>query len=137
MTNPILDRILELVSDGLHPHVVAAELVNGEWRGRIELDDWTALGEAGDNLAVHAVTIDRSQIPPGVAVSGKDRWPPQIVILPAVTRSACEQWIREIAKVGSAPDYAWSGDCCLTKPIRWMREPLRSALAGKYKVTLD
>lgn len=127
-TNPILEYVLELAGEGLHPRLVAVERVDGHWRCRVEFDDWCALGDGGESESPYAVAVDRDNLPDGVSVRGRERFSPRCLALELPTREEIESWIRGVAVAGGSPDMAWIGDRCLTKPIEWLREPLRSAL---------
>jgi hypothetical protein len=126
MHNPILDFVLSLVDEGLHPSVVIVENNSGRWQCRVELDDWCALGDGGAD----AVTIDRSNFPDGVSARGRERFAARLMPLELPSRTDVDSWVRAVAVAGIAPDVAWIGGSCLTKPINWLREPLRSALLG-------
>ena len=134
----MIAQIERLVADGLHPCAASIERVGSDWTSSIMLDDWADTAELGDTLAHHVVTLDRSKIPDGVSVSDNSRWPPDVIPLARMSDEVAEAMIGEIARLGLAPDWAafavpgkrphhW-----LTKPIIWMREPLRTALLRKY-----
>lgn len=124
--NPILQFVLDLADEGLHPSCIVVERVEGAWQCRVELDDWCSLGD-GDNPA--RVSVDRTDLPSGVSVHAVERFAPRILPLEMPDRDQITAWIQAVAHAGHAPDYGWIGDHrCLTKPVMWLREPLRSAL---------
>ena len=129
MNNPALAFVLSLVEEGLHPSAVAIEWRDGGWRCRVSVLDFVPLGEGDLEMR-----IDRSALPEGVTMSGKDRYPDQIRAMPEChSEEVAESYVREIAEAGKAPDYARIGETYwLTKPIEWMPEPIRSALLRRH-----
>lgn len=126
MPNPLIEFIAELAAEGLHPSVIAVESIDGAWQARVEFDDWCGLGDGGSETAV---TIDRSNMPTGVKVFGRERFAARTMPLELPCRDSVDAWMREVATVGRAPDVAWVTPLhCVAKPIEWLREPLRSAL---------
>ena len=135
---PIHSQIDRLTAAGLHPLAVSICRDGDKWTCRIALDDWCDTAELGDTLPHHVVTLDRAGLPPGVEVSDTSRWPADVIDLPPMSDEQAEALIARVATNGLAPDWAafavrgsrphhW-----LTKPIQWMREPLRTALLKKY-----
>lgn len=134
----VSDQIARLVADGLHPSAVSIRRDGNVWTSRVMLDDWCDAAELGDTLPHHTVTIDRSAIPSGVDVSDMARWPDDVIPLPPMSDEQAEALITAVAQIGLAPDWAkftepgQSPHHYLTKPLLWLREPLRSALLRKH-----
>jgi hypothetical protein len=127
MANSILARVLTLVEEGLHPSVVWAEpIAPGRWLVRITLDDFVPPGEG-------VLSIDRKALPEGVSLSGFERHPDDETTLAHASDAVIETWMREVASAGKAPDMAKLGNRWLTKPIEWLREPMRTKLLEKYR----
>ncbi len=124
MSNPILDFVHQLAAEGLHPSTVNVEL-ELDCQVRVELDDWCALGDGGNDT----LSVDREGLPEGVTIKGRERFAARTMPLESPDRDTVDRWMQEVAKAGRAPDAVWLTSIhCLTKPIEWLREPLRSAL---------
>lgn len=133
MANPIIDKITELAKSGLHPSNIRADRDGENWTLRISLDDWIPLGEGESRK--YAISLDRENLPEGISVRAIERWPDETMDLP-FPREVVEAWINQTAEYGKAPDVAHvnaggDGEYFLTKPVIWLREPLRSALTKK------
>lgn len=125
--NQALQFVLGLVGEGYHPSSVVIDRGSDGWLVRVTLDDWAPHGEGCGNIDV---AIDRDNLPEGVTVGAIERFGDRSQLLSGCeSEEVAETWISEIANVGGAPDYARHGGTkWLTKPIEWLREPLRSAL---------
>jgi hypothetical protein len=124
--NPALDFVRTLAEQGYHPSTVVIETTGNRWQVRVTLDDWLPPGEL-PGRRVGANNHDRTQ---RVSVAGRDRFDDQVVALRHCSEGLAERWIQQIAETGKARDYARIGDRrWITKPIEWLREPLRSALS--------
>lgn len=127
MSNPILDFVLDLAAEGLHPSAVSVESADGLWRCRVELDDWCPLGDGGDKE--HVVSVDRTGLPDGVSIKARERFSPSTLPLELPERGSIAAWMADVAAAGHAPDVVRVTPIhYLTKPIEWLREPIRSAL---------
>lgn len=143
MDNPILKTVLTMVDCGWHVSTVCAVRIDGRWRAEIDVTDnvpdgWTWAEVGGEDYATY--TIKGPPEGPLAGVPGVtvhlwiNRPSPYRFDLPPESIDAYDQWISEVARVGKAPDYARISDHrIITKPIEWMREPLRAALLRKYK----
>jgi len=128
MSNPILSRVLDRVAEGLHPSAVHVSPNGpGAWRVAISLSDLVPLGEGGG-----PATVDRKDMPCGVLLTGWESYPDDVVSLAGVSDEVVETWVREVARSGRAPDVAKVGENWMTKPIEWLKEPMRSILLRKY-----
>lgn len=128
MDNQALHFVLGLADEGYHPsNVIIDRESSGLFVVRVTLDDWAPHGEGCGNIEV---AIDRENLPEGITVRAIERFGDRSQLLSGCeSEEVAETWIAEIAKVGGAPDYAKIGGTkWLTKPIEWLREPLRSAL---------
>jgi hypothetical protein len=126
--NQAISFVLSLVNEGYHPSVVVVEQVQSQWQVRVTLDDWCSLGEGG----AASVKLDRRNMPQGTTVKGKQRMADQIAQLTCDSPEVAETWVREIAEIGKSPDFASISGKWVTKPIAWLREPIRSALLRRY-----
>jgi hypothetical protein len=118
--NPILAAVLAEAAEGYHPSGVWAEPAGpGRWRITITRCDYVPLGEGGD-LPRHAVTVARNDMPQGVACTGADRAEDKAIDGLRASAEAVETWIREVAEVGQAPDWAKIGPAYFTRPRRWL-----------------
>lgn len=122
--NQAMDFVLALVDEGYHPSVVVVEQVESGWQVRVTLDDWCTLGDGGETR----VRLDRNNLPPGITTRATERMADQVLAIDCESVEVAETWVREIAARGKAPDYASLAGRWITKPVDWLREPLRSAL---------
>jgi hypothetical protein len=124
--NPALDFVRSLTEQGYHPSTVVIEAAGNRWQVRVTLDDWLPRGE----LPRDRIGDNTNDIPQSVSVMGRDRVEDQVVPLGHCSEELAETWIQQIAETGKARAYARIGDHrWITKPIEWLREPLRSALS--------
>jgi hypothetical protein len=119
-----MDFVLSLVAEGYHPSVIVVERVESKWQVRVTLDDWCSLGDGGETN----VRLDRNDLPPGIAARATERMADQVRAIECESSELAETWLREIAGIGKAPDYANVAGRWITKPVAWLREPIRSAL---------
>lgn len=126
--NPALDFVYTLAEQGYHPSTVVIETTGKRWQVRVTLDDWLPPGETPGR----PTGASSEDPPPGVSAKVGDRFDDRVVPLRHCSDTLAERWIRQIAETGKARDYARIGDRrWITKPIEWLREPLRSALSRK------
>jgi hypothetical protein len=130
--NPILSAVLALVAEGYHPSIVRVTRISAShWSLSVVLDDWCTHGEGGD-LPNHAVMVDLANLPDGLRFAGRERMQNHTGTIDG-SEEAVETWIRQVAEAGKATDWAIIepdsvGKEYVTKPVEWLREPLRSAL---------
>lgn len=139
MRNPILSVIEELRAEGLHPTAIRVhELADGAGELDIMLEDM---------VAENPEDVLNGPVPAGVSCRIMARVPDWISPLPG-GRTEWIAWIRDVARLGGAPDYCIYEPCdplaaveanayqwsILTRPIRWLTYKLRRDLKlGDYE----
>ena len=126
-TNPITDKCIELYDEGYNISAVTIMRGNpGKLRVSISRNNFVPLGDGGDSLPNHRVTIDRDKLPDGVTLRGYDRCEDYIMELSGNDEQAAASII-DVAKYGKAIDWAkFDGDTAdyphwLTKPNKWLK----------------
>lgn len=95
--NPILERLGQLVDEGLHPHAVRVQYHPGGSAMAVTFGDWVDAREGVKGLP---------QAPPETKVTGWERYPDDWSRLPEALWEEVERWVHEAAWHSKASDWA-------------------------------
>ena len=135
----ILEKIREIAEEGwqvqsvwIVPPTSQISRSNQNWEAHIKIADFVPGGEADSDLVV---TIDRNNLPDGIAVNHREKMPDQIITIPAMSDEQAEAVAAAIHAAGdaSATHKTASGCWSIGPTAAWCKDPLRRAIINSRK----